>query len=319
MAGPFLPDECLHHSLHGIELIPKNSDPKQSESLATLKVWPEKNQPGSAGAGMWNRQDIGERYQSLMSLHPTKRGLLLKVDCEGKGSFHYTPDGVGIYWESGGTGPEHYFQTLGLGVWLEQNGIACIHANALALGDSAIGLIAPSRTGKTTLTAALIEHGLKAMTDDMLALHRKHGQWQVFPSWPQLRMWPDSAAKFIGQDPKLLAKVHHRFEKRLVDIEEKGSDAFCAQAMPLRHLYVLERRANNTGEVVITDLAPAHAVTHLLQNSILSDAYGVLELEAKRLGKLAMLVEQVPLKKISYPGGMENLPGVCEHIIRDCQ
>ncbi|MCB1843993.1 MAG: hypothetical protein KDI09_13600, partial [Halioglobus sp.] len=283
MATTFLTDECLSKPLHGVRLVHGKTGAEKGATLATLNVWQEEAELADVGDAIWRQQDAGERYQSLISVHPSPRGLVLKIDCEGKGAFSYTPEGVGIRWEADGTGPAHYFQTLGVGLWLEQRGIPCIHANALAAGDKAIGLIAPSRTGKTTLTAALLGHGLQAMTDDMLALHPNAAQWEVHPGWPRLRMWPDSAESFTGQGAQTLAKVHERFEKRLVKLEEGG--AFCAQERPLRQLYLLERRASEAGEVVITDLAPGEAIIHLLQNSILGDVYGALALEAKRLKK----------------------------------
>jgi hypothetical protein len=71
-----------------------------------------------------------------------------------------------------------------------------MHAIALAFGVKAIALKAPSRGGKSTLSASLCKHGFAVMTDDMMALHISLGDmgnvdYEIYPSWPVARMWPD--------------------------------------------------------------------------------------------------------------------------------
>ncbi|HEB78465.1 MAG TPA: hypothetical protein ENI90_08060, partial [Methylothermaceae bacterium] len=121
--------------LHGVRLLQDGIDDpvKGGDTTMALRVWRQDQPPKPAGAPIWHKADRGDRYQSLLSLYRTENGLELKVECEGRGVFEYTPNGVGIAWEYGGTGPAHYFQTLGLSLWLELQGVPCIHANALAL------------------------------------------------------------------------------------------------------------------------------------------------------------------------------------------
>ena len=313
-----LPPDCFNRPLHGVGLVEGRRSvcvPGQ-DITGQLKIWALNAKPGLSGELIWLKEDLGERYKSTLRLFKTPTGFLLEIDCEGRGFFEYTPEGIGIYWEPGGTGPAHYFQTLGLSLWLELAGVLCIHANALALDDFAIAMIAPSQAGKTTLSAALLQQGLQLMTDDMLALHRDANGWRVYPGWPQLRMWPDSARAFSASGFKAQAKVHQRFDKRVVDVAV--NDRFCEQSRPVKHLLLLEMRNRETGgapgEVEISDISPTEAVIHLLQNSILGDAYQPLNIEPARLETLANLLNQVPLKKLSYPGGMEHLPWVCEQI-----
>lgn len=285
-----------------------------------MKVWRANAEPTLIADPIWLKEDKGERYASLLRLSKTPRGQRLEIDCEGKGHFEYSPEGLGIYWQEGGTGPAHYLQSLGLSLWLEQRGLPCIHANALAVDDVAIGLIAPSQAGKTTLSAALLEHGMQLMTDDMLALYAGQDGWTVYPGWPQLRMWPDSAQRYVAPNKPALAKVHDRFAKRIVDAESIGASSFCTGSRPLKQLYLLDRKQSTKagqGEVKIETISPSEAMIYLLQNSILGDAYQALGLESSRLKALARLVRQVPFKKISYPSGENSLPWVCEQIKRD--
>ncbi len=270
--------------------------------------------PKQTSDPIWQKADQGERYHSLLRLYKAPQGYLLKIDCEGKGSFKLSPEGIGIYWEQGGTGPAHYFQTLGLSLWLELQGIPCIHANGLALKDKAIGIIAPSQTGKTTLTAALLESGFQMMSDDMMALHSRADQWMVYPGWPQFRMWPDTAKHYAGDDINGFERVHSRFDKRVVDLETNKKFEFCEQSRPLKHLVLLDRRETETGDIEVDNMPPGEALLHLLQNSMLGDAYPALGIEQTRLQRLANLLEGVALNRISYPTGLSHLPRVCERI-----
>ena len=310
----------LRQPLHGLRLVVRPSAgtvanlPAGEEGERPLPIWENPASPAVREL-LWRKEEQGERYASLLQLFRTDAGLLLKIDCEGSGSFEYRPEGIGIHWKREGTGPEHYFQTLGAALWLERKGIPCIHANALDTGREAIGLLAPSRTGKSTLTAALLEAGMQMMTDDMLALHPTREGWRVFPGWPRLRFWPDMAANLLGRDPAPMERVHERFEKRILDLQENRRWAHCESPRPLKALYLLDRQAEPSGEVRITSLSPGEAMLHLLQNSMLADAYRPLGLERARLEVLAGVVGRIPLWRIRYPSGLERLPEVARAIV----
>ena len=304
--------------LHGLRLQARGIEAEtrgrlEEGGFIPLRVWVNAAEPDTDDL-LWVKEDEGERYTSRLELYRTEQGLLLKIDCEGRGSFEYRPEGIGIHWQREGTGPGHYFQTLGAALWLELQGIPCIHANALAAGEEAIGIIAPSRTGKTTLTAALLDAGLVLMTDDMLALHRIAGQWQVCPGWPQLRMWPDTARHLAGVDLHRLPRVHERFDKRILHLEEQGRFTHCGRCRPLRRFYLLERRGSEKGGIETTEIPPGEALLHLLQNSMLADAYRSLGLEQQRLETLAALLEEVRLIRIRYPSGLQHLGEVAQFI-----
>lgn len=279
-----------------------------------LRVWKSQEALSSSSPPLWLKNDTGERYQSLLQLYRTPTGLLLTIDCEGKGAFEYRQEGVGICWDAKGTGPAHYFQTLGLALWLEQQGVPCIHANGVAIDDYAIGMIGASRTGKTTLTAALLEFGAQMLSDDMMTLRRRSGEWMAAPGWPQFRMWPDTASRFVGNSPDGLPRVHERFEKRALDLR-KDESKYCRISRPLRRLYLLERRKESTGEIETRDVPHSEALIHLLQNSMLGDAYASLGLDRSRLAILADLVADVGLTRISYPSGMSHLPELCRRLL----
>lgn len=317
--GEVLAERYLHLPLHGVQLQPGSGggQPRQpaagisGRAAHTLRVWPIEGALEAPLRLLWQREDRGERYRSRFELHQTPQGVRLAIRCEGRGAFDYTPQGMGIHWHRQGTGASHYLQTVGLALWLEREGIPCIHANVLAGRDGAIAIMAPSRGGKTTLTAALLDAGWRLMSDDMMALHRDNG-WKVYPSWPRFRMWPDMVRALAGMEPAELERVHQRFEKRIVELHRHPRWQACDRVQPLRALYLLQRRPERGGGIELERVPPSQALVMLLQNSILGDAYRALGLEAQRLNTLARLVDQVPLLRLSYPSGVERLPEVAK-------
>lgn len=262
---------------------------------------------------LWRLQSQAERYTSVLELFQEPARTLLQVECEGNGVFEYRGDAINISWQSAGTGFEHYLQTIGLSLWLEVRGVPCIHANAIATDAGVIGLIAPSQTGKTTLSAALATRSMAIMTDDMMAVHKTQAGWTVFPAWPQLRMWPEVAKHFVGS-AESLPRVHGRFEKRVVNLADQSALRNTDHSGPLKCLYLLDRRRDETTAVSIAPVTAAQSMLALLQNSMLADAYRPLGIESSRLKTLASLLEAVPVKRVVYPSGKQHLDNICERI-----
>ena len=82
-----------------------------------------------------------------------------------------------------------------LAVWLHQRGRHLIHGSALSVDGRAIGIVGPSGTGKSTLSATLWRRGHALVTDDLMALDMAlRPRPYVFPGSPYLKLWPASLA-----------------------------------------------------------------------------------------------------------------------------
>ena len=276
--------------------------------------------PEPPSEAVWQLVDEGERYQSLITLtHKTERWQL-SVQCEGQGVFELNQNALTIDWQPGGTGPAHYLQTLGISLFLELNGHLCLHANTLVKNQQAHLFLAPSRTGKSTLTAILTTLGYALTTDDMAALYQtaqQPTQYQVYPSWAKVRLWPDSAALLKSQLTNQAVqqkKVHQRFAKQEISFAPQGSHV----PTPVKALYYLNRtEPGDTAEgdkVTLTRIAPSAALIILMQNSMLGDAYRALGIEKQRIQALAELLQSIPFYKISYPSGLNKLPDIANQI-----
>lgn len=322
----------LSKPLHGVRLTPWSSELSSTRSKyrvglthSTFSV--PTTQP------IWRLVDAGKRYKTEINLHTDANDLILHIDCEGQGQFKLNEDNIEINWTNHGTSFEHYLQTMGMALWLDTfKQVPCIHGNAISYGDLGFGLVAPSRTGKTTLTAALCQHGAELMSDDMMALHPSTdagGQqnYEVYSSWPIARMWPDAISAALGSDERHFDKVHDKFSKRLLNAQEDLQ--YNPDKRNVNAIYILNRidiTNDKTDEKMLVEepsscwietVNPSKALIILIQNSMLADAYNALGIERERLTRLIEVVQRVPIKQVNYYSGINQLPLVCQTILQD--
>ena len=202
-----------------------------------------------------------------------------------------------------------------LSVWLELRGVLMLHAAAVEVDAHAVGFLATNKGGKTSLAASLMQIGHPLISDDIVPLEVGLGGTIARPGYPQMRMWPDQAALFAGPVERL-ETVHPRLEKRRVPI---GPDAFGSLTrrarLPLACLYLPERIAD--APIVIAALPPATALVTAAEHSF---AVGIVEglgLEVERFGRLASLARRVPIRRLTYPDGMEHLGAVRSAVLTD--
>jgi hypothetical protein len=246
---------------------------------------------------------------------------MLKVRCQGSGSFVFRGEELLIDWAPGGTGPAYYLFGLGLALWLESRGFPCLHANALAADGRAFGLIGESHAGKTTLTVALLRRGFSLVSDDLLVLAERRARFWAMPGLPAVRMWPDTITGLMPiSSAASMERVHAGFEKRWVPAQRISPSAVAHKAQPLTVLYLLERDLTGSRHhVTLEPVPPGEALVSLLTHSAIGDAVTALGVEGRRLECLARLVERVPVQRLRYPHGLEWLPQMAEVLAADLQ
>ena len=101
-----------------------------------------------------------------------------------------------------------------LSVALHQRGLLVLHSSAVAIAGAAVGFMAHSGGGKSSLAAALHARGHQVIADDLAVVQFNQNQKPaLLPGFPQLKLWPE-AAMTVGQDPDTLARLHPNMEKR---------------------------------------------------------------------------------------------------------
>jgi len=314
--------------IHGIQILASCSATDSSIEKQTqipeeqIRVTTVKDRPHIVEPALWSYASSNTEPPSSFALYRgTESGsYILDIHCQGHGAFTYQNSEILVYWEPGGTGPDHYLHSFGLAFWLEQQNIPCLHANSLIVDGCGIGLMARSQVGKSTLTAALLQHGHTLLADDMLPLRNTNGQWPIFPGPASMRLWPDSGKQFAAaQAMEKLPRVHAHFEKRILNLDTGSNKKRKPwQAKSLSVIYMLDRTTkNNKKAPEIRTLAPTEAMLALLENSLIGGAPRAMGVEVQRLKQLAKLLTQVPVKRLRYSSGFQRLDEVCELLKKD--
>lgn len=199
--------------------------------------------------------------------------------------------------------------------WLERAGWPALHASAVVVDGRTIGFLSDHGGGKTSLGATLLGLGYPLASDDLLALTPVDGGFLARPGYPQMRMWPEQARRFVGHDD--LAQVHPGLTKRRVPVGPGGLGRFDGVPRPLAALYLPQRR--DGGEVEFETVARGPALFELVRHTFLTGIVEGTGLAARRFATLGSVVGRVPLRVVRYPNGLDLLPAIAERIADDAR
>ena len=205
-----------------------------------------------------------------------------------------------------------------LSFWLERQGIAMLHAAAVAVDDRAIGFLASNKGGKSSLAATFMQRGYPLLTDDILPVEERNGRFVGRPGYPSMRFWPDEANYFLNHHEDL-PRIHPGFAKRRIALNRERLGGFRDESLPIACLYIPERRDTAlAGRAIdITPCPPAHALIELVRHSFISRVVQGVGWQPRRLDAFARLLRQTSLRRLAYPSGFEHLARVREAILED--
>jgi hypothetical protein len=204
-----------------------------------------------------------------------------------------------------------------LAVLLHQRGLLVLHASSVAVNGSAIAFLGGKGWGKSTTAAALHARGHGVVADDVVALDLSNPKSPVvFPSFPQIKLWPEAAAS-LGSVPDTLPRLHSRSEKRA----RYTTEGFSQNSLPLKRIYVL---AKGTCQE-IEPLLPQEAFMELVRQSYavhLSEATGVNFLEstgatASHFRQCVSLTNCVPVCRLKRELSLPALPDLARLVEED--
>ncbi len=189
---------------------------------------------------------------------------------------------------------------------LAHQGRLVLHAGAVRVADEAIAFLGATGLGKSTLTASFRKAGYLLLSDDGLVLHPIEAEVTALPTYPSLRLWPDSVAGLYPEPPTLAPMAHYSTKQRVVLSEEDLS----GDPLPLAAIYVLAP-VHETGApaISLTQLSPRDACMAIVENSFQLDVSDTRRAAAV-LAKAAKVAKQVPAFRLSYPRDFALLPSV---------
>ena len=198
--------------------------------------------------------------------------------------------------------------------WLERRGMPTLHASVVASKGSAIGFLATSQGGKSTLAASMLQAGAELLSDDLLPLDVREARTLARPAYPQMRFWPEQAASLLGGT--------HRFPqafpgttKLVVTLEASGMGSFCPTPTPLHTIYLPERIGE--GPVDITPVPAGEALFAFIRHSFLAGIVEAMGMTPRRFATLSRCLTHQRVRRLRYPAGMHHLRAVRDAILDD--
>jgi hypothetical protein len=260
------------------------------------------------------RSPFLEQGQPALTVWSLDRGAFLRWRYSDGTEFVVARSGsdVWVSWASSSTLEDAVTYLLGpiASLVLRLRGVTSLHASAVAIGDRAIALLGPPHCGKSTTAAMFGRMGYPVLTDDVAPLVARNGAIRVEPTYPQLRLWPDSVAMLCGHRDAL-PPLTPNWDKRALALGAQ----FQPHPLPLAAVYVLgERRPGAAARVeglrgheALATLAANTCVNYLLTPSM----------RAREFGVLTRLASTVPVRRILPPAQEDSVTTLCSHILED--
>jgi energy-coupling factor transporter ATP-binding protein EcfA2 len=246
---------------------------------------------------------LGEVARRPESLNDNGNGIW----CDGDQYCHYR-EGTGACLVTGGTSivvdregdPDDSLVRLSvlgpaMGLALIQRGLLLLHASAVSIDGAAVAFLGNHGAGKSTMAASLHSLGHPLITDDIAALDPIEDDFQVLPTFPQLKLW-DNTARDLGLQPDEMPRVHPDFDKWAWRLDGEVSEA----PLPLRRLYVL----GVGDEVKIENLEAVLGSQYVIRNWY-GARFGVEFYQAQNQGehfrRCIGVADAVPMRRLLRP------------------
>jgi ATP-dependent phosphoenolpyruvate carboxykinase len=84
------------------------------------------------------------------------------------------------------------------GFILRLRGFTALHASAAVINGYAVAFVGGGGAGKSTIVGALARAGHRILSDDIAVLEEASGTFRIKPSYPHIRLWPDSVNILFG-------------------------------------------------------------------------------------------------------------------------
>jgi len=193
-------------------------------------------------------------------------------------------------------------------------GYEVLHATTVIVDGEALAFLGRSGDGKSSLAAAFLQADYRILSDDLLVLVESPEGFLVPPGLPRIKLFPEIAERFLPFRVSGAA-MNPLTEKSVIPVPEMHSRR---SPSLLRALYKLPSPSarRSAGKVRIWRLADKTAFRELVASS-----FSPRMVEARRLRRqfetTARLLTTVPVRRASYPRGLDYLPLVRDAILAD--
>jgi len=238
----------------------------------------------------------------------------LRLEYSHAGTFDITNGGSMLVWHRTAEAQVELARAIVIGpvlaLALEAAGDFCLHGSAVAIGDRAIGFLAPKHHGKSTLAVALAAAGAQFIGDDTLALRR--GRPTVLRRGiGSMRLWRDAASALrVGLICDTVIPG--------VKITACGFPGTTAtpSTLPLDAIYILDPVVESETTIAAERerMSPSAAAVSLAHHTKLPDSLVGIRAAGLRLRSAATVAATVPVYSLRIARSFAKLPFVVEQL-----
>jgi len=250
-------------------------------------------------------------------------GAFLRMDYFDGVRFWLKPDGTEIWalWPASSSLEHALMYLMGpvLGVVLRLRGMTCLHASAVAFGDRCVAFVGDEGAGKSTTAAAFAGRGHAVLSDDIVTLVERDGEFYVTPAYPYLSLWPDSVEMLYGAD-KNLPSFSENVHKRMLSLSTNRLQ-LAEQPLRLGAVFLLGERSSDPAAPLVALPTPSDCLLSLVANSyatrILSE-----EMRAREFALLGRMLAVVPVRRLRPHADPSRINDLCDRVdaaVRDLQ
>lgn len=178
-----------------------------------------------------------------------------------------------------------------MGAIMYQRNRLVIHGNAIRFGDECVIFAGASGVGKSTLAAAFVKRGYRILADDLSVID-EYGCVQ--PSYPQLKLWSDTAKK-LEIDTSNLEQIRLQVEKYAYPLKKE----FYTKPLPVKALYILNH--HNQENFIVEPLVGIKKFEPLKTHSYRGGYLEGLGLNAKHLTLCASVANKIDISRMTRP------------------
>jgi hypothetical protein len=180
---------------------------------------------------------------------------------------------------------------------LSHLGSLVLHAAACATPWGAIAFMGMTGMGKSTLAAGFGLQGFPILTDDCLLVEEQNGSVMSIPSYPGIRLWPESVSALFREEPTLQPLAHYTEKRRLL-----FGQIHPEAPVPLASIYVLShsQKTKRAAGVTIEPLRASEALLEIVKHTFQLDNTGRERLR-RSFRQCEWLAKSVPFFKLSFP------------------
>jgi hypothetical protein len=197
---------------------------------------------------------------------------------------------------------------------LIKRGIDPLHSTAAVVDGEAVSFIGDCGYGKSSLGAAFLHAGYPLLTDDLLVVQKEDQGFVAYPGPPRIKLFPEVVARFLGETTTG-TQMNRETTKLIIPLNPHQS---CLAAAPLRAIYVLQppSERSRVQNVSIGNLRPGEAQIALIANAF-NTRITTPDRLTRQFHQAARLAAGIPIKSLSYPQDLEQLPDVVKAIRSD--